>query len=104
MQPREFRIKTRPDYELMIPKVSPVDILALTTQMDFESYEPTKVFYNFALEHTQIKVGEKWFPIKYPGREVYMPSEIEDDLASLNEIIEYFLREIIMPAFPKSEE
>lgn len=104
MQPKEFRIESKPEYELMIPKISPVDILALTTQMDFDKYLQTKTFYNFALEHTQVKVGEKWFPVKYPEREVYMPSEIEEDLTALNEIIEYFLREVIMPAFPKSGE
>lgn len=104
MQPIEFKIAKRPELELRIKKVSPVDLLAISTQMDFNKFAQTKEMYKFALEQTEVKIGDKWFPVKVEGREVYMPTDLEDDPIALNEIIVYFLDNVVTKVFPESSE
>ena len=100
-----FTIESKPELELRTKYVSPIDILAITTtQMDFVEFAKTKEFYSFALEHVEVKVGEKWFPVKFPGRDVYTPEELETNIVVLNEIISWFLENIIVSAFPQSSE
>ena len=104
MQVKEFKIEALPELELRVMRISPVDLLALTTQMDFDKFAQTKEFYKFALEHVEVKQGEKWFQVKYPDREVYTPTTIEDNLSALNQIIQWFFENVIVPAFPQSSE
>ena len=51
----EFTIKSRPELVFRTKKISPVDLLALTTTIDFENFTKTKETYNFALEHIEVK-------------------------------------------------
>ena len=104
MKTIEFKIESLPDLELRFNKLSPVDLLAITTQIDFEKFGQTKELFGFALEHTEVKQGEKWFPVKYPGKEVYTPTSIEENLLALNQIVTYFLDEVIAKTFMKSSE
>lgn len=100
---QEFTIESRKD-QFRIGYISPVKLLAITTQVDLEKFQQTETLYTFALENTEVKMGEKWVPVKTPGQEVYMPFGIDDDLIALNEICMYFLTEVIYKAFQKSSE
>ncbi len=100
----EFSIKSLPEYQFKIKKISPVDLLCLTTTMNLEDFNKTKDSYNFILEHMEVKINEKWFDVKIPGREIYSPESLETNLIALNELIEYFFSNIIAPLFQKSSE
>lgn len=104
MKVLEIKIDSMPDYEFRTKSISPVDLLAITTQTDFEKFAQTKALYAFALENMEVKIGEKWFPVKLPGREVYMPTDIEENLTALNELIAKFLDEVVAKTFTKSSE
>lgn len=104
MKTAEFTIESMPDVEFRVARISPVDLLAITTQIDFEQFAKTKVLYTFALEHCEVKQGEKWFPVKLPGKEVYTPSTIENNFRALNEIIAYFLNNVVAETFTESSE
>ena len=104
MKTVEFKIESRPELEFRTARISPVELLAITTQMDLDKFVQTKALFEFTLEHIEVKVGEKWFPVKIPGQEVYMPTDIEDDLVSLNEILAWFLNEVVAKTFMKSSE
>lgn len=104
MQVNEFKIESLPDVQFRVSKISPIDLLAITTQIDFNNFVQTKSLYTFALEHTEVKQGEKWFPVKIANQEVYTPTTIEENLVALNEIITYFLNEVVTKTFMKSSE
>lgn len=105
MKAKEFTLEGHPEFEFRTKYVSPIDILALsTTSVSFEELKQTKEFYCFALENVEVKVGEKWFPVKYQGRDVYTPPELEDDIVMLNDIIQWYLENVIVAAFQKSSE
>ena len=104
MQPKEFTIESKPEMQFRVTRVSPVDLLAITTQMDFEKFAQTKEMYTFALEHIQVKIGDKWNDVKMKGKDVYMPPELEDNIVALNELIIWFLNNVVMNAFPDSRE
>lgn len=99
-----FKIEALPDYEFEFDYISPIDLLALTTQLNLEEFKPTKLTYTFALEHIKVKVGEAWLPVKVADREVYMPSGIETNLIAISQLCNYFLNEVLAKAFTKSEE
>lgn len=99
----EFKIDTREE-TFRFAKCSPVDLLAIVSQMDFEKYESTKQFINFALEHIEVKQGEKWIAVKVPNREIYMPNGIENDLVSLSMLSNKYMQEVILKTFQKSSE
>lgn len=100
----EFTIESKKELTFRVVKLSPVDLLALQLQTDLDNFDQTRLLFRFALEHTEVKIGEKWFPVKTSGKEVYMPMGIEEDFTALNEICVWFLNNVIAKVFPKSSE
>lgn len=95
----EFTIKSRPDNNFRIGTIKPTEILALSMTVDLDDYKKSQELFTFALEHTEVKMGDNWTPVKAKDREVYMPMGIEKEIISLREIIEVFLNEVIAKAF-----
>lgn len=104
MEQLEFELKALPGTLFRQGKISPVSLLAVTTQIDFDRLVQTETLFNFALEHLEVKVGEKWLPVKIRGRDVYMPIGIDENFVALNELITWFLNEVVAKTFPKSSE
>lgn len=103
MEVLEFTIESRKN-DFRVPKLSPIDLLALQMQTDLDNFEKTKLLFKFALEHTEVKVGEKWFPVKTANKEIYFPTDLGEDYVALNEICAYFLENVMAKVFQKSSE
>lgn len=99
----EFNINSRPELELRITKISPIDLLAIAPTINFDDYRQNKQLFSFILEHTEIKNGTKWVLIKYFGND-NINILVENDAIAINEIITYFMENIIIPVFQKSGE
>lgn len=104
MKQQEFTIENLPDLQFRLMKISPVDLLAMTTQLDFDNFKKTKVLYTFALENIEVKQGEKWLPVKVAGKEIYTPTEIEDNLIALNQLADWFLDNVVTKSFTESSK
>ena len=100
---KEFKINSRKE-EYRVANISPVDMLAISTQIDFENFKMTKVLIQFCLENTEVKMGEKWLPVKMKDKEIYQPRDIVNDFTALNEIFTYMMSEVIAKVFTKSNE
>lgn len=96
---KEFNIESYPNITLRIAKISPVDLLAITGQLDFENFKQSKTLINFCLENTEVKQGEAWFPVKVKDKDFYSPVGIEDNIKALNEIVSYLITEVIEKVF-----
>ena len=101
---KEFKIDSMKDTQFRVAKVSPVDMLAISYQVNLENYQMTKMTLLFALENVEVKQGDTWLPVKVKGREVYQPLGIQNNFVALNEIFMYMLTEVITKLFPSSNE
>lgn len=99
----EFTIDTREE-QFRITKLKPSEVLALSMSVDLDDYKKSVELFDFVLEHTEVKMGDKWNPVKTPNREVYMPLGIDTDYTSIQKIVEFFLKEVLAKAFQTSRE
>ena len=101
--PNNFELETLPNitFRFATETIDPVEMLALSSQ-NFEDYKQLKVVYQFALEHAQVKIGEKMIPVKKGN--VYMPVGIDKNFIALQELCTKFIAGVIGKAFMKSSE
>lgn len=101
---RTFTIDALPNDQFREAACSPVDILALSMQVDFDQFAKTKEVLTFALEHCEVLVGDKWYPVKTAGREVYNPIGLEKNYKALNQICAWFINTVLAEVFQESAE
>lgn len=103
MEQTEFTLSSRQE-TFRVAKISPIDLLAISTQIDFENFKMTKTLMQFCIENVEVKMGEKWLPVKVKDKEIYQPKDISNDLVALNEIFVYMMEKVVTAVFPKSSE
>lgn len=99
-----FRIDSRKDLEFRVGKISAVEMLGLQTQINFNSLTQTETVFTFILEHIEVNIAGVWTPVKEKGRDIYMPLNLEENLIALQELVIYFLNNVMKPLFKKSKE
>lgn len=98
-----FNIEGRKEL-FRVGKISTVEILAIQTQINFNSLSQTETLFNFILEHLEVSLNNMWVTLKEKGREVYMPLDIQNDYVALQQLCIYFIKDYLQPLFKKSEE
>lgn len=98
-----FNIEGRKEL-FRVGKISTVEILAIQTQINFNSLSQTETLFNFILEHIEVSLNNMWVTLKEKGREVYMPIDIQNDYIALQQLCIYFIKDYLQPLFKKSEE
>lgn len=98
-----FNIEGRKEL-FRVGKISTVEILAIQTQINFNSLSQTETLFNFILEHIEVSLNNVWVTLKEKGREVYMPLDIQNDYIALQQLCIYFIKDYLQPLFKKSEE
>lgn len=98
-----FNIEGRKEL-FRVGKISTVEILAIQTQINFNSLSQTETLFNFILEHIEVSLNNMWVTLKEKGREVYMPLDIQNDYVALQQLCIYFIKDYLQPLFRKSEE
>lgn len=98
-----FNIEGRKEL-FRVGKISTVEILAIQTQINFNSLYQTETLFNFILEHIEVSLNNMWVTLKEKGREVYMPLDIQNDYIALQQLCIYFIKDYLQPLFKKSEE
>ena len=103
MEQKEFKINSREE-QFRVGQISPIDLLAISTQIDFENFQMTKTLIQFCLENIEVKIGEKWVPVKTKGRELYYPKDIVNDFIAMNELFTWVMENVIAAVFQRSSE
>ena len=98
-----FNIEGRKEL-FRVGKISTVEILAIQTQINFNSLSQTETLFSFILEHIEVSLNNMWVTLKEKGREVYMPLDIQNDYIALQQLCIYFIKDYLQPLFRKSEE
>lgn len=103
MAEQEFTIESLPNQQFRTLRASPIDLLAIGDIIGLDAdLKSQKELHTFALEHIETKVGEKWFPVKTAGRDVYMPMDLT--AYSMRELSNWYFQNIIVPTFQKPAE
>ena len=98
----EFTIENY-NYQFRFAKMNAIEILALETQMDFKSVAQSQATIEAILEKIEVKVIDKWVPVKMKDMKVYTPDEIETDVMLVMKLVSKFTKEFMEAVFPKSE-
>lgn len=104
MKQIEFTIKSKPNLKFRNSTLKATELLALQTQISFDNINQTETLFNYILEHVEVEIAGTWCKLKEKNREIYYPIGIENEIQALNEIIIYFLNDILKPIFTKSNE
>lgn len=99
---KEFTIKAKADTQFRFKDISPVKMLALQTNIDFDDMDKTEKLYGFILENTEVNIAGTWTQVKEKGRDVYYPVGFDKELDAMMEICVKFLNEVVKPVFTKS--
>lgn len=85
-------------------KMSPIEVLSIANQMElYIGTTETDIYKKYlaeVLENTEVKVGDKWLPVKEGNN--YLPAYLADDFRSLRQIISVFFDRVIKPIFTES--
>ena len=92
------------DNTYRIRKMNAIEALALRSASDMKSVAGAKQFFTDVLERLEVQAGDKWLPVKQVDTNVYLPSGIEEDLAGVQALVEFFMKEFLTPFFEKSAE
>ena len=86
-----------------IRKMNAIEVLALQSQINFETAEDSKRTYETILENLEVNVsGDKWLPVKEKKQNVYYPSEVENDYLTIKKLIKFML-DFVREVFQKSD-
>ena len=78
----EFKVK---DFTFRLKKMNAIDLLALRSQISFDSFENAQQLYNTILERVEVKVKDDWIQVKQGNN--YYPASIEEDVDAIETII-----------------
>lgn len=101
---KPFTIESFKSHEFRVGKITPIELLALQMQINFNNLELTTNLFTFILEHLEVKIMDSWVAVKERNKEVYMPMNIATNLAALRELVFYFLNNYMKPLFTNSNE
>ena len=104
MTVKEFTIQSLSNH-FRVKKMNAIELLALRAQIDFDDYKKTEKLYELILNNIEVEFNGQWLPIREErqnGQADYYPVGIEDDADAISELIQYFLKEVLMPVFMKS--
>lgn len=91
------------EHEYKMKDMNAIEIMAMQSQMSFDNYEKTENFYKLLLEKMEVKINDKWLPVKEKGREIYYPDGIENDIEAIGNMLTYCSK-YLKSVFPKSNE
>lgn len=100
----EFKIKNRANNEFKFAGITAPELLSINTKINFDDGAQDENVFTWVLEHTQVKIGNDWLPVKEKGMDAYYPVDIEEDIISLYQIFTEFVHIVVMPVFKKSKE
>lgn len=99
----EFKIDSS-NLDFRIKKMNAIETLALKMTLDNSTMSNTIKSFKTILEYIEVKCDDSWLPAKMEGREVYFPTELENDIVAINELLEYFMGTYLKSVFQKSSE
>ena len=86
--------------EFKVRDMNMIEMMALRSQINYDSFESTVKFYNLILENMLVLINDKWIPVKEKDKNIYYPAGIENS-DKIEKLFNYFL-EYVKTVFQKS--
>lgn len=87
-----------------VKKMNAIEALAFRTTFDIDDFNSTVDALYRILEYVEVKVVDKWLPVKEKNEMSFMPTGIEDNVNAINQISKFFINDYLKPLFRKSDE
>ena len=91
------------EHNYRIKKMNAIEMLAIQSQISFDSADESYACYSQILERCEVQCNDKWLPVKEKGKEIYYPAGLENDLSTVQLIIKHFI-DWLKDVFMKSNE
>lgn len=91
------------DKEFRIRKMNAIELMALRTQLSFDDFDEAIKTYSTLMENLEYSFNGKWLPVKEKNRDIYYPNGIEEDMESIQIMLDYVLG-YFKSVFPKSSK
>lgn len=75
-----------------IKKMNAIEMLAMQSQISFNSAKESQECYEQMLERIEVQCQDKWLPVKEADKDVYYPADIENDFYVIQELISFFMQ------------
>ena len=92
---------TEQGFEFRIKKMNALELLALQSQINFDSMSQAMKTYNTMLEYVEVKVKDQWIQVKQGDN--YYPATLVDDLTLMQNILKHMI-EYVKSLFHSSNE
>lgn len=96
----EITIKS---FDFRLKRLNALEVLAFQTQISFDDLETVLKLYETILEKYEVKIGNGWLPVKTKGKNIFCPEGIENDVETVQSLINEFLK-YLHSVFTKSDE
>ena len=99
-----FNIKSL-NNNFRVKKMNAIQLLALRSQIDFDNYKKIEKLYTLMLSNIEVEFDGQWLPVieeNKNGKINYYPANIEENVQAIDELIQYFMKEVLMPVFTSS--
>lgn len=104
---QEFEVSSRKNLKFKFKKIPSLEILALSDEFtQYYTNHNTEIYIDYMdkiFRSTLVCINEKWYNLK-EGNNLYMPSDMEDDVYTLREIVNQFFKIALTPVFQNSNE
>lgn len=100
----EFTIESIPNVEFRIKKMNALETLAMQNVMKFSDMDSTLKTYMTIMEYIEVKVNDKWIDVYNKKTGEMLPVSLNENIAQVNDLITFFLKEYLIPVFRKSNE
>lgn len=99
----EFNI-TGYDNKFRIKKMNAIELFSLRESFHPDNFDGIYNITNSVLERIEVQCGDKWLNVKEPGKEIYFPVNIENDVQAVKQLFHVFIFDYMNPVFQKSGE
>lgn len=80
------------EHTYRIKKMNAIELLALSTQVSFDTLDKTLDGYAAFLERLEVLVrDDDWVEVKEKGKEKYHPVGIENDFSAVQSLLNFFM-------------
>lgn len=94
--------KTIKGYTYRVKKLNALDIFAIKTACSFKTVESAKTSFEQILNKIEVQCLDKW--ITCFEEDNFYPANLENDVELVNELVSWFVGEVINPHFKKLDE
>lgn len=99
----EFKIDSL-DFDFRVKRLNVIEVLAIRANLASDNIEETTRLFNSILERLEVRIEDKWIPVKLKNLDNLTPACLDADIRAVKELIDFFIKDYLKQVFMKSNE